>query len=241
MATINLAGPFKVESRSLTLPPKEAPKPSGSTAAGPIGWWRCEDTAPETVNVAVNKLQVPEGWSCAPATSATIPEFDGTKAWIECCDSADLSFRAGVSVVGWFKVREFDRPLQTLVAKGNAWRLERQGEKGAIQFAVTGPNTTGIGRRRPPTVTTKKDVNDGQWHHVAACYDGKRVALFLDGVEQDAVPATGLLALNNVPVSIGDNGASRGRLFNGWMNDLRLYDRGLSAGEIKALCAKRPQ
>jgi hypothetical protein len=192
------------------------------------------------VNVSLNRLKMPPDWSCAPNASDDALDFDGQKCWVECADSSDLAFRRGVSVAGWFKVRAFDRPSQTLAAKGNAWRLQRQGEKGILEFALTGPTTTGTSRNRPPTVSTKKNVSDGQWHHVAACYDGKRVSLYLDGVEQDTVTATGYLALNNVPVTVGENGASRGRLFSGWMNDLRLYDRGLSGDEIKLLSEKQP-
>jgi hypothetical protein len=240
VATINLSGPFEVLSRPLTLPPKEAPaRAAGAEPPGPIGWWRCEETIATAANAAVNKLTIPVGWSCAPAVSGKAFEFDGTKSWVECADSSDLCFRGGISVSGWFKVRAFDRPAQTLLAKGNSWRLQRRGESGVIEFALSGPATTGTYRKRLPTVATKKNVADGQWHHVAACYNGKRLALYLDGEEQDAVTASGLLALNNVPVTLGDNGASRGRLFSGWMNDVRLYDRGLSADEIKLLVEKQ--
>lgn len=229
-------------SRSLALPARE-PRPAygESRPVGPIGWWTSQDTAATAVDgVAVNKLRMPSGWSCAPTASGKAFEFDGTKSWIECADSSDLCFRGGVAVSGWFKVRAFDRPGQTLIAKGNSWRLQRQGDRGAIEFALIGPQTGGSGRVRPPTVSSKKDFNDGQWHHVAASYDGKRIALYVDGTEEDSVAASGLVAINNLPVTLGDNGASRGRLFNGWMNDVRLYDRGLTADEIKTL-AKESQ
>jgi hypothetical protein len=80
-------------------------------------------------------------------------------------------------------------------------------------------------------------LNDGQWHHLVATYDGKRIALYVDGVEADAVTASGTLALNNLPVTLGENAASRGRPWNGWLDDARLYDRGLSAEEVKRLFA----
>ena len=34
---------------------------------------------------------------------------------------------------------------------------------------------------------------------------------------------------------IGENSMERGRLFNGWIGDVRLYGYGLSAEEIQAL------
>jgi len=49
------------------------------------------------------------------------------------------------------------------------------------------------------------------------------------------VGVSGPIAQNTEPVLIGENAASRGRPFNGWLDDVRLYNRGLSAEEIRAL------
>ena len=59
--------------------------------------------------------------------------------------------------------------------------------------------------------------------------------LYLDGTEEGSVAATGTVTPNNVPVALGENALSRGRFFNGWMDDVRLYNRGLSAEEVQSL------
>ena len=225
----------------MTLGPKEAKsKPAGAEPAGPVAWWKLDETAGTTAaNTAVNKLtgkiHGQPHWTPGAAPRGGALEFDGTKNWVECADSSDLDFREGVSFSTWFKVRRFDQPAQTLAAKGDAWRLQRQGDKGNLEFALNGPTTGTLSRSRSPVVKSKRAVDDGQWHHVVATYDGKRMALYLDGTEEEAVAASGSLVLNSLPMTLGENDGSRGRFFNGWMNHARLYSRGLSAEEVQAL------
>jgi hypothetical protein len=161
--------------------------------------------------------------------------LDGVSNWVEAADSSDLDFREGVTVLAWFKIRDTNQPAQSLLAKGDAWRLQCQVGRGLLEFALTGPAVTGATSGRPPVVTSKRAVNDGQWHHVVATYNGKRLALYLDGVEEGALKASGPVVVNNVPLTLSENDASRGQLFNGWMQDARLYSRGLSAEEVHTL------
>jgi hypothetical protein len=85
----------------------------------------------------------------------------------------------------------------------------------------------------------KQSLEDNQWHHIVGVYDGKRIVLYVDGEEKDAVTASGTVRVNNAPVTLGENAVNRGRHFGGWLDDARLYARGLSAEEIKALHRER--
>jgi len=234
-------GPFQVLKRPLTLTPKDVkPGPAGSTPAGPVAWWKLDESAGTTTANAAGKnlagqIQGQPRWGPGHNGSGGALEFDGLKNWVEFPDSTSLDFRQGISVSLWFKVRAFERPAQTLIAKGDAWRLQRQAESGILEFALSGPVTTGTDKNRPPTVASKRSVDDGKWHHVAACYDGKRLVLYVDGVEENAVSASGTLALNSAPVSLGENDSTPGRLFNGWMDEVRLYACGLTADQVKPL------
>lgn len=238
LATVDMLGPFQVLKRPLMLPPREVPeKPAGAPPAGPLAWWKLDETAGTTAANAAGtglqgQVQGQPHWTPATTPPGSSLEFDGVKNWMEAAESSTLEFREGIAVAAWFKVRQFDRPMQTLLAKGEAWRLQRQGTKGNLEFALTGP----AGRGRPAVVVSKRPVDDGQWHHVTASYDGKRIVLYLDGTEEDAVAATGAVVFNNLPVSVGENDAERGRLFHGWIGNVRLYNRGLSAEEAQGLC-----
>lgn len=234
-----MLGPFEVLKRPLTLrSPDAKPAANGSGQAGSLAWWKFDETDGVTVSDAAGNrhngmVQGPPLWKPDQGVQGGALEFDGARSWVECSDSDSLELRDALSISAWFKGRSSDQPLQTLMAKGEAWRLQRQGDKGQLEFALIGPQTTGASKSKPPTILSKRKVEDDLWHHVAGVYDGQRMVLYLDGVADGAVSATGPIAVNNVPVTLGENGLSRGRFFNGWLDNARLYGRALSADEVR--------
>jgi len=85
-----------------------------------------------------------------------------------------------------------------------------------------------------------KTINDGVWHHVAMTYDGAHVALYVDGaLDVAAVAATGAVNTNTRLLCIGAYpraaGIDTSSVFNGAIDDARIYTRALSAPEIAAL------
>ena len=85
----------------------------------------------------------------------------------------------------------------------------------------------------------KTDVRDGLWHHVAAVLeegdnDVGDVKLYVDGVEEtpySAVLAEPVNTAVGADVKIGVF-VGQDRYFTGRIDDVRIYSRGLSAGEI---------
>jgi hypothetical protein len=73
----------------------------------------------------------------------------------------------------------------------------------------------------------------GDWHHVAATFDGATRIIYLDGVERGRDTPTG----HNVPdannLTVGKTSASE--YFDGALDDVRVYPRALSAEEIAIL------
>jgi hypothetical protein len=239
VVNLDVLGPFQVVKRPLTLRPKDAKPAPGSETAGPVGWWKLDETSGLTVaNAAGNtlngKLFGKPRWTSEGVRGGAL-EFDTKVNWVEVADSSDLDFRNGLTVATWIKARAVGKAADALLAKGEAWRLYRAADKGDLTFALAGLETTGKSKGKPATVTYKPTIEDKQWHHVVATYDGKRLALYVDGEEKGAVTASGVISPNNVPVALGDNAASRGKLLGGWLDDVRLYTRGLTAEEVKAL------
>jgi len=78
-----------------------------------------------------------------------------------------------------------------------------------------------------------KPVPNEVWTHVAATVEGGRATLYLDGVKDVEMPRGGPAATPPFPVGIGwaqDHGT-----FRGILDDVRIYRRGLTADEIRAL------
>jgi len=82
------------------------------------------------------------------------------------------------------------------------------------------------------------DVNDGQWHHVAVAYDSAAMsmAIYSDGVVLATCTAPSSLFDNGLLFHIGTSDANAApNSFTGLMDEVRMYNRPLSAGEVKQL------
>jgi concanavalin A-like lectin/glucanase superfamily protein/fibronectin type III domain protein len=71
------------------------------------------------------------------------------------------------------------------------------------------------------------------WSHLAATYDGTTVRLYVNGVEAGTAAGAGALPASANPLRIGGNSVW-GEYFKGRIDEVRIYDRALSAAEITA-------
>ncbi len=75
--------------------------------------------------------------------------------------------------------------------------------------------------------------NRQQWSHVVATYNGASANIYLNGELARSMPAKNQkINVLKTPILIGSVGGGH---YSGDMDDLRLYDRALSAEEVKAL------
>jgi len=104
------------------------------------------------------------------------------------------------------------------------------------QFAIYSAGTS---------ITADIVVKDDQWHHVAAVLtdDGSptmdEILLYVDGVLQDVTVVNGAIATGmGDDVSVGSLRLSSGQFgafYSGLLDEIRVYDRPLSADEIRRL------
>jgi Concanavalin A-like lectin/glucanases superfamily/Bacterial Ig-like domain/Bacterial Ig domain len=71
----------------------------------------------------------------------------------------------------------------------------------------------------------------GQWQHVAVTYDGAVVRFYVDGEQSASAAFAGNVGDSNV-WRIGAYGATPGGFFDGLVDNVRIYDRALTATEI---------
>jgi hypothetical protein len=75
------------------------------------------------------------------------------------------------------------------------------------------------------------------WHLITGTYDGTTMKLYVDGVVVASAAATGSIAVTSDPLDVGNkNGSTVGSdTFSGNLDDVRIYDRAISASEIATL------
>jgi len=84
-------------------------------------------------------------------------------------------------------------------------------------------------------VASSGDLVPNTWYHAAAAYDGTAMRLYLNGTEVGSVAKSGTMAANAaVNANIGRN-PDGSNYFSGLLDEIKLFDRGLSAAEIALL------
>ena len=76
-------------------------------------------------------------------------------------------------------------------------------------------------------------VATNAWAHLAATYDGTTLRLWVNGVNVSSRAVTGAIASSTMPLRIGGNSVW-GEFFAGRIDEVRVYNRALTAPEIAA-------
>ena len=75
------------------------------------------------------------------------------------------------------------------------------------------------------------NYDDKAWHHALLSFNGKQGTLYLDGRAIADQAVKGDLSQNKEPLHIAD--ALNQRHFNGLIDEIRIYNRGLTPAETK--------
>ncbi|MDH7504300.1 MAG: LamG domain-containing protein, partial [Verrucomicrobiota bacterium] len=214
---------------------------------GLVAWWKFDETTGTEVPDASGcrhtaQLKGPVMWAPGKGRFGGAIELNGSRGYVDCKSTPAMECRSEMTVSAWIKVREFDKPNQAIINRSdNAWRIERHGEHDLIRFVLAGPKPETGGKTNQVVLVSKRPVGDGQWHHIAAAYDGRRVSLYVDGVEEDAMSAAGeMLSTSAANVVIGASMSERQHNFNGWVDDVRIYGCAMNSEAIQGLYRAKP-
>lgn len=78
-------------------------------------------------------------------------------------------------------------------------------------------------------------IPSGTWVHVAATYNGQRSAMYVNGQEVASATFSQSLGASVYNMQIGRGGWTNGYSFGGDIDDVRIYDYGLSAETVEAI------
>jgi hypothetical protein len=162
--------------------------------------------------------------------------FDGND-YVSVADSNSLDFGANdFTIAFWVKPNalgsdhEFISKFYNTGTWGDGIILEHAAGGVGLRF-VTRPNTADtIGTQ----VSYANSISVGYWSHVVALRTGSTLKLYINGLEKASTTGSADNVNTNVNMEIGRLG-SIGRYFNGTIDEVRIYNRSLSADEIKAL------
>ena len=155
----------------------------------------------------------------------TTPAFT-IQTWVKPASLGDQSLLTN-SVCGW--------NCATLhLGIGPEQACSGSGVSGKISYyMITSAGAYSLSQTSTPVI--------GQWTHVSVTYDGAVLKLYINGALEASTPATGILSGNYYYTLGADPGYGCGGflryLLNGNMDDLRIYDHALTAGEVAYIAA----
>ena len=156
--------------------------------------------------------------------------FNGTNSWVTVADSASLDLMNGMTLEAWIY------PTATMTG----WRTVMMKEQPSADIYYLSANTdinqpaTGVsvgGTIRQLDAGTTIPVN--AWTHLTATYDGTTQRLYINGVQVASGAQTGSITTSISPLHIGGN-SIWGEYFNGYIDEVRIYNRALTTSEIQA-------
>lgn len=131
------------------------------------------------------------------------------------------------TAAGWFRSLG-DKPSTLLTTTGSTTAsIEVRTVGDDVTIAATSA-TTGRG-----TATARDAVRPGRWHHVAVVVRGATTDLLIDG---KVVASTGSAVIDGTRgVRVGSDASGSGRFFDGDIDEVAVWNRALSQGELASL------
>jgi hypothetical protein len=104
-----------------------------------------------------------------------------------------------------------------------------------VRIYVSGPSdTTDLRLDAPGGI----DTRDGEWHHLIGQREGDTVSLWLDGLFAGSMTdVAGAYTIASPEMFVGRDMRTGDTRFDGNLDDVRIWGRALSAGEIQSLAA----
>jgi hypothetical protein len=168
-------------------------------------------------------------WTTAGVFGSAL-SFNGSNAWVSIADAASLDLTTAMTLEAWVRPSAITSDWRTIVLKerpsGFAYALYATDGASRPPAGYVSINGSDVAAVAPGTLALNT------WTHVAMTYDGATLRLYVNGQLASSRATTGSAAVSASPLRIGGN-AVWGEWFSGVIDEVRIYNRALSQGEIQ--------
>ncbi|MBN1359660.1 MAG: discoidin domain-containing protein [Sedimentisphaerales bacterium] len=155
--------------------------------------------------------------------------LNGTDAYANCGNGATLNITEAITLSAWVNPADANNGQHNpFVTKGDQAYAIKHNTSNQIETFIYDDNWY--------TATTDIDDSfDGEWHHVAATYDGLHLRLYVDGALRATTEHAGSIASATYNVNLGRNAQNTDRLYSGLIDEVRIYNGALSPAQVVQL------
>ena len=219
--------------------------------AGRVGHWKFDELSGDTAydssgNFAnATSTSFPTRLESSQCQAGKCLEFNGTSSFISAGNNTEITSLATGTIAFWFKTS--NPAVQYVFGSGTAWGGIGIGNIGSTYNDESLAFLMHDGSAYKLEMYVRNGTSfyaDGNWHQVVVVVDGVHNTIYIDGEEQEITYKAGSETTSGYFLNVGGQReitmGKRGypgspAFFDGILDDFRIYNRGLSAQEIKNL------
>ena len=198
---------------------------------GLVSWWKLDGDAKDSIGGNDGSLM--NGVDCnMEGKVGKACDFDGVDDYVDAGN--DNSFNLGnISIEAWVYWRDtsvLPAELEVILAKNDAYYIALDAEdkpQSKLYYGTAESSSLGI----PLSVYT---FPSNEWVHFFLSYDGTTTKYYINAGEMASNFHNDPLRVTSDNLMIGTLNAAN-YFFNGTIDEVRIYDRGLSAEEVKSI------
>jgi hypothetical protein len=222
--------------------------PADTFTRGLVGYWNFDDGAGTNANDASDQnndgtlttMDPNTDWVSGKAGNGGALDFDGSDDYVSVTNETNFDFERTDSFSMFVWINQDASADNTIVGK-----MSDTAPNTGFEIRTTSDKIRAILRNdNSPAnqiiVDSTSAISSSQWYHVGFTYDGSSAAsgviVYIDGVaETPSVVSDTLSAtiLHNLNFTIGNRSDGTGAVWNGKIDEVRVYNRALSAAEIR--------
>jgi chitodextrinase len=154
--------------------------------------------------------------------------FNGSSSLVTVADANDLDLDTAMTISAWVNPSVLSN-WRTVILKeapsGLSYALYAHDTARPAAYVNTGGGDVSADGAQALPVNT--------WSHIAATYDGATLRLYVNGSQVGSRAVSGAMTATASPLRFGGN-AVWGEFFSGLIDEVRIYNRALTASEIQA-------
>ncbi|MBI5360865.1 MAG: DUF2341 domain-containing protein, partial [Planctomycetes bacterium] len=165
--------------------------------------------------------------------------FDGTDDYVSVPDSDSWAFgTSNFTIEGWINMAALPSSgiikaiMSQWISGNDGWGLYVSNSFTVWDGLLFVHNSGGSTNIAIEENVLSESINT--WYHIAITRNGNAFTLYKNGVSVGSGTDTDSIANISTPLRIGSDSTTANRTFNGLLDELRVYNRSLSASEVSA-------